>query len=72
MHKTCLKIKSILHFRGSIKAGLCRTLLQIKIRQKLRSPGSQAELLGKKFWLIWLTCNRIISNNTQQTQHVIL
>ena len=34
-------------FRGLIKAGLCRTLLHIKIRQKLKSTNAQTELLGR-------------------------
>ena len=42
----CENSKSTL-FRGLIKAGLCRTLLHIKIRQKLKSATAQPELLGK-------------------------
>lgn len=40
-------------FRGLIKAGLCRTLLHIKIRQKLKSTTAQPELLGNNFWFLF-------------------
>ena len=42
-------------FRGLIKAGLCRTLLHIKIRQKLKSATAQPELLGKVRLLVSLS-----------------
>ena len=40
------------NFRGLIKAGVCRTLLHIKIRQKLKSTIAQPELLGNNYWFL--------------------